>query len=269
MEEKSDAVLESVIKMIQYARQNHTEQMEIEARVGKFTHEHEFVAGYPKEQIPLITKMLERMQKNATVMDDPRAPRNKWEMIPKYYMVRGSYDHGLRRTCRPNQTEPEFVLKKQVGKLDLLTDRSYHLRISLCKESTVEMNKSHPMYETVTKKPPLSVRYVQRASFVERVPAFENFPEIVFQWDISKTSPEAPTKAKASESPCMYHCECELQTKLFPVENKLLERQQDEYIAQMLICRASALLGTSYKSAQGQLVPLPPAKLVVINSKEL
>jgi len=255
-EEKVDRVRESVIKMVRYIRAHPTESLELEARVGKFTSEHEFVAGYPTELIPLVTKLLSRLSKSAQV------EATRWQSIPKYQMIRAFHDKGLRQTCRPGH-EAEFTLKQLVGKLDLMTDRDYHLRVSLCKETTVEMTKHHPMYDTVTKKPPVSVRYVLRASFLETVT-----PEIVFQWDISKTSPEAPNKIKAAESPCFYHCEVELKTKLTPMEDKVAEKTQDELITELLLTRAQSFLGTTFWS-QGQLLPLPPPKLVIINSKHV
>ncbi len=254
--EKVDRVRESVLKMVQYIRAHPAESLELEVRVGKFTSEHDFVAGYPKELIPLVTKLLSRLSKSAQV--DP----TRWQSIPKYQMIRAFHDKGLRQTCRPGH-EAEFTLKQQIGKLDLMTDRSYHLRVSLCKENTIEMTKNHPMYNTVTKNPPVSVRYVQRASFLETVNS-----EIIFQWDISKTSSEAPNKIKAAESPCSYHCEVELKTKLAPLEDKVAEKSQDELITDLLLTRAQSFLGTTFVS-KGQFLPLPPPKLVIINSKHV
>ena len=301
-------------------RENSQKNLELEVRIGQFTSENDFISGYSAEFMSLITRMLKRLQKNTEVL------KSTWKMVePKYTMLRCEFDRGLRKTARPN-FEEEYITKKRIGKIDILTDRQYHLRISLSEETKVDMVKSHPMYEVVKKQAPKSLRYIQRASFLEVIPAIHpsctcggqidperyflknvasalkkpNFDKaelmalfergldqiqkhrltveksplpfticencsIVFQWDISKVSAEAPTKKKSTENPCTYHCEIELKTKLFPIEDKTVQAQQNALIADLLIARGRALLGTSVLDSNHQPQPLPPAKLLLIN----
>jgi len=255
-----DEVQESVVRMLQHIRENHKDDLELELRVGKFTSENEFVSGYTHDHMDLINRLLQRLKKNTEHSDYKKT----WTMEPKYLMMRCQFAKNIRKTCRPSYRE-EFLMKKLVGKIDIHTDRQYHLRASLIKEIQIDCNQSQ--YEYLKKTAPISVRYIQRASFQEVVPYIgsQDLKEIVFQYDISKVSEAAPTKKKCTEIPCTYHCELELKTKLIPIPDKKVETQQNYLIADMLISRARALLGTSHLDSEKVLRPLPPAKLLVIN----
>lgn len=247
----SDAKKE-VVKLIEQLRAHPDDPLELEIRVGQFSSDQEFTAGYAQQQMDLIGRLMPRLQK--TVDTHP----TRWKFEGRYTMVRGEYGNGIRQTCRPGQEEV-FQQKSLVSRVDLLTDRPYHLRVSLSRESSVPS----PVPRS---EPPQSVRLIDRATFLEHVPALSpsSLPEpLIFQWDISKVSSSGKTKKDCTDKPCTYHCEVELRTKLRPLEDKKLEHIQDELIASLLLARGSALLGTFVRS-EGSFEPLPPPKLVVI-----
>jgi hypothetical protein len=265
METKStrpvDRVRESVVRMIQYMRNNHGENLELEVRVGQFTTDNNFQPGYTHEHLKVINRLLQRMQKNT----EHHEMKQTWSMEDKYMVMRCEYDKGVRKTCRPKFPE-EYMVKKRVGKIDMITDRQYHLRFSLSRETNIQLTRNHHLYETVKRNPPKSVRYLLRASFTENVPAASGNPEddFCFQWDISKVSDPASNKKKSTEAPCTYHCEIEVKTKLLPLDDKEKEHQQDCLLADLLIARARAFLGTTYLQTNQEPRSLPPAKLVIL-----
>jgi len=260
MSEPVDKVKQSVIRMIKHLRQNSTKDMELEIRVGQFTSENDFQSGYAHEHLKLINRMLQRLQKNT----EHNELKHKWSMEPKYMMMRCEYPQGLRKTCRPSFPE-EYLIKKRIGKIDVLTDRQYHLRFSLSEEQKIEITKNDSLYETVKQHPPLSVRYMQRANFVEKVPCPSGNPAnlIEFKWEIAKVSSSASNKKKSTELPCTYHCEIELKTKLFPIQDPEEEDLKNSLLADLIIARAKSLLGTTYIENQ-TFTNLPPAKLTIL-----
>lgn len=259
---RADPVHEAFVRMLKYARENHQENLEFEVRVGQFNNESEFLSGYTHDHVKLINRLMQRLQKNTTHDE----LKQTWHMSEKFVVMRCEYDKGIRKTCRPNFPE-EYMMKKRVGKLDLMTNRQYHLRASLSKESPIDVQQ--PGYEYLKKSAPNSMRYISRASFLETVPYVgshsNELPSIVFQYDISKVSESASTKKKCTESPCTYHCEIELKTKLIPIQDKNIENQHNSLIADLILARACALLGTSYLDSNQVLQPLPRAKLLLIN----
>lgn len=260
---QTDKVKDSVVRMIKYMRSNSNDNLELEVRVGQFTTENDFQSGYSFDHLKLINRMLQRLQKNT---EHPEL-KSRWTMEPKYMMMRCEYDGGLRKTCRPSFPE-EYMIKKRVGKIDVLTDRQYHLRFSLSRESKVELTKNHQFYEMVKQKPPLSVRYVYRANFTETVPALSGKSEddYVFNWEIAKVSDSASNKKKSTEQPASYHCELELKTKLLPIEDKDEENQKNSLLADLIISRGRSLLGTTYieSSQPPSFRILPTAKLTLL-----
>jgi len=256
-----DRVRESVLRMIQYMRTNHGENLELEVRVGQFTTDNQFHPGYTHEHLKVINRLLQRMQHNT----EHETMKQHWSMEDKYMVMRCEYDKGVRKTCRP--TFPEtYMVKKRVGKIDMITDRQYHLRFSLSRETAIQLTRNHHLYDTVKRNPPKSVRYLLRASFVEKVPSLsgDSADDFSFQWDISKVSDTASNKKKSTESPCTYHCEIEVKTKLLPLADKEKEHQQDCLLADLLIARSKALLGTTYLQKDQPPRSLPPAKLVIL-----
>jgi hypothetical protein len=255
-----DKVKESVMRMLKYMRSNSEENLELEVRVGQFTTENDFQSGYLHDHLKLINRMLQRLQHNT----EHTELKKTWTMEPKYMMMRCEYAQGLRKTCRPSFPE-EYMMKKRIGRIDVLTDRQYHLRFSLSKETKVDLTKNHPMYETVKQKPPNSVRYIYRANFTEKVPALSGKAEddVEFNWEIAKVSESASNKKKSTESPATYHCEIELKTKLLPIADQEEENQRNSLLADLIISRARSLLGTTYIENQTFRI-LPPAKLTVL-----
>ena len=272
-------VLSSVTKMVSHVRQNDKDPIEMEVRVGHFTYGGEFSAGFSNmntdEILQVINRLVNSLNKNCTQL-------KHWTKIPEFQMLRAVYPHNIRRTCvtGTDQTPEQNTLciKSRIGKIDITTDRSPDLRFSICRETPINLHRDHAAYDSVTRNKPESVRIMQRASFVEVIPfdPRQTYPEVDgkispaehecfrLQFDISKVSPRASTKIEtckgvkpsATNTTCAYHCEIELVTKLRPLQDKTESEQQDQFIAQSMINRAKALLG-SYDITTGNLLPQP------------
>lgn len=276
-----DRVREALCRMVQYVRKNHADNLEFEVRIGQFTVDNEFEPGYRYDHLPVVARLRARMENNTK---DARLS-SQWKVAePMYKMIRCEYEGGVRRTCRqrePDKPESEeYLMKRRMGKVDILTDRPYHFRASVSRETRLHITPSHHMYQTVTQNPPKSVRFVQRASFLETVPALpgvvlgtENNQPFVFQWDLSKVSEPGPNKKAAAEGQCTYHCEFELRNKLIPVENKDHEAQLNNLLVDLVVARIRALSGSHIiekgalnlpATAEKTIVPLPPAQLALI-----
>lgn len=255
-----DRVRDSVVRMIQYMRANHTQNMELEIRVGKFSTDNCFHPGFSADHRILINRMGNRMHKN-TIHPEMK---HLWSSTPQSLVMRCEYEKGVRKTVKPNHEE-EIIVKQRIGKIDITTDREYHLRFSLSRETKINLTPKHHLFNTVNQGPPLSVRYLMRSTFTEKIPSVTKDPEDDFclQWDISKVSERAATKEKSTKSPCTFHCEIELKSQLKPLADKAKEEQQDQLLADLLLARARAVLGTSYIQGDS-LRPLPPAKLMIL-----
>jgi hypothetical protein len=261
MNKQVNPVKESLMRMLKYMRNNSQENLELEVRVGQFSNESEFQSGYTREHLQIIPRLLARLQKNT---EHPEL-KKFWTSEPKYMLMRLQFDNDLRRTIRPS-FPADFVVKKRIGKLDILTDRQYHLRVSLSRENTIEITKAHPMYDTVTKHPPKSVRYIYRAVFTEKVPSVSGHDDenYTFNWEISKVSNSAGNKKKSTETECFYHCELELCTKLSPIANTEEETEKNSLLADLILARAKALLGTTYYDNTNSLKKIPDSRLTLL-----
>jgi hypothetical protein len=262
-------------------RKNHTQNLEFEIRVGQFTSENEFEPGFRHEHIAMVSRLRSRIEKNTESLPT-------WSILePMYMMMRCEFDGGIRKTCRQKPQEgiatEEYMMKQRIGKVDIMTDRPYHFRASVSRETKLNMTSSHHMYKTVTQSPPKSIRYVLRASFIEAIPTIpgvfmgtRNNEPYSFQWDISKVSESGTTKKNAAEGQCSYHCEFELRNTLVPVEDKDVETQLNNTLVDLLIARIRAVSG-SYIIEKSALqlppeqantvslsVPLPPARLSLL-----
>ena len=258
-----DPVKQNILTMLKFMRTHHKENLELEIRVGQFNSSNEFHPGYTQEHRQLSKKLAIRMEKNS---QHPTLSQT-WEMVPKYIMMRCEYEQGVRKTCIPGRNE-EFMTKKRVGKLDLTTDRQYQIRLALSRETKVNLTKGHHMYERVKRGPPISVRYLQRGSFMEKLSG-PHGNEFCFQWDISKVSTEAPNKNRATKHPCSYHCEVELKSKLKPLADKVTEQEEDLWLADHILARARVLLGTHYKETPEAPASLLPAAKFFILTKDV
>lgn len=241
-----DSVKEAIIKVVAFMREHYKENLELEVRIGQFSSDNEFVAGIQHAHLKTNYQLKSRIEKNVAQL--PGWTLNE----PMYTMMRCEYDGGVRRTCR-NKKE-DYIVKRRLKKLDLLTDRPFHFRMSVSRETAINITPAHHMYETVTKKPPLSVRYIQRISVTETIPnptnsvlgTKDNAP-FQFQWDLSKVSVSAGTKQQATKEPSVYHVEFELKTPLVPLEDKVLEASCNELLAKLITERIHSLSGTHIK----------------------
>lgn len=266
MNDQTDQLKQALIRMIQHIRDNPDKNIELEVRVGQFTSENNFKAGYSHEHLKLIYRMLQRLTKNTKHEE----LKKTWTKEPEYMMMRCEYPDDLRKTCRPPFPE-EYMIKKKYEKIDVLTDRQYHLRFSLSDEQKNDITKNPTLYESIKQNPPTSVRYIYKHCFQEIVPACTDIKDakdtgntkdakdtkeetIIFHWEISKVSDPAPNKKKSTETPCTYHCELELKTKLLPIQNETEAMLKNTLLADLILSRAKALLGTTY------IVVLQPPK---------
>lgn len=289
-----DRVREALCRMVQYVRQHNAENLEFEVRLGQFTVDNEFEPGYRHEHLQVVSRLRSRLENNTK----HPSMASHWKIVePMYLMIRCEYDGGVRKTCRNRdkgqpETE-EYMLKRRMGKVDILTDRPYHFRASVSRETKLNITPAHHMYKTVTQNPPKSLRYVMRASFLETVPALPgvflgtegNLP-FAFQWDISKVSESGVTKRQATEGHCSYHCEFELRNKLLSIDDKDTESQLNNLLVDLIVARIRALAGsyiieksaltlpptgtsastekTIPSSSPPLAIPLPPAQLSLL-----
>lgn len=251
-----DDVAKSIAAFVQYMRTS-PDHLELEIRVGEFMSDHSFVAGYDMRHIDVV-KRLRTVLSAATKASAP----NKWSVkISNQTMVKNTYGQ-LRRiyTLSNEDTDDgdektkvanELVQHKQrVSCVDVYTDRPYHLRCQLSRETNVK----DPVDLSQV---PDSVQLVQRFSVCETIDM--GTTPLVVQWDISKVTPSARTKKEACDLPCRYHCEVELVTRVHPLGNQQLETDQNNFIAKTLLSRASWLLGTH----SGDTALSPPKLLVL------
>lgn len=273
--ESNDRVREALCRMVQYLRKNHAENLEFEIRLGQFTTDNEFEPGYRHEHLSVVSRLRHRIEANTR---DPRLSSQWKSAEPMYLMMRCEYDGGVRKTCRNREKDQpdteEYILKRRMGKVDILSDRPYHFRASVSRETKLNITPAHHLYKTVTQNPPKSVRYVLRASFLETVPAIEgttlgtehNQP-FVFQWDISKVSDSGVTKKQATEGQCVYHCEFELRNKLVPVDDKEKEHQLNNLVVDLVVARMRALSGSHI--IEKSVLSLPPQQTLPATEKAI
>lgn len=256
----SDRVREALYRMVECVRKRYTENVEFEMRLGMFTSENDFEPGFRYEHREVLARLRQRLENNTK---DPRTSSH-WKLVePMYMMMRCEYENGVRKTCRSrgdktaSQDTEEYMIKRRIGKADILSDRPYHFRASVSRETKLHITPAHHLYKAVTQNPPKSVRYIQRVSFLETVPAVpgvllgtEHNAPFTFQWDISKVSESGNTKKQATEGQCTYHCEFELGNKLVAVEDKEQERQLNQLLVELVLARMRALAG-SYTIEKG------------------
>ncbi len=266
-----DRVRDALHRMVKYVRsKNQAENLEFEIRLGQFTAANDFEPGFRHEHMEVVSRLRSRIQKNTQAM-----PSIWTEVEPMYTMIRCEYDGNIRKTCRIRNKvaeSAEYILKRRAGKVDILTDRPYHIRATVSRETKLNITPTHHMYKTVTQNPPKSVRYVTRASFLETIPSIPGFflgtednKPIAFQWDISKVSESGANKQQATNDPCSYHCEFELRNKLITIEDPEKENQLNLLLVDLIISRIRALVGSHLlDKATSSLTPLPPAQLSLL-----
>ena len=250
---------QEVLKLVKKHRSD-SNHSELEIRIGSFSTEGNFTAGYNSNHIKVINRLNSRLKKTCAAFP------TTWVLVPQYSYIVGDHGENIRSTVIPNK-EPEIIKKTRVNFVNLTSDRPMHLRVTLSNEIPI---KSNEVLKRIQKTPPISVRYVQRASFIHILKM--GCKKVEFRVDISKVGFSGSNKLEATKAHnekgdnCSYHCETELVTKLRPITDKKLEHREDEFIAEAILSFGKSLLGSFEIQSDGSSVQLPAANLYLLNS---
>lgn len=97
--EESSPLWAALLRMVQYLRKNHKENLEFEVRLGLFSPEVEFQPGFIVDHIALVQRLIKRIENNT------KATPQVWTVAePQYVMVRCEYAKFVRKTCRTTET---------------------------------------------------------------------------------------------------------------------------------------------------------------------
>lgn len=252
-------LIQSVARMVNYIRHRPEQPgLELEARIGKITPGVTFESGYDSKLNAVILRLISRLNRNAIQLPE------LWKAEKQYGMNRFEYTNGIRKTIIPRAgvKETTYTLKQKVdaGLTLPCSNREYDARISLSNEIpiTPDTKEGKEMIQALKSAKPKSARFIHRATFIHTVPQHlyvvtkdgtHVTKPLQFQFDISKVSPAADNKFKATQSPAFYHCEVELvnNQSLVPLSDPEEERRQDQFVAQYLIQCLRALLGTTQR----------------------
>lgn len=231
--------------------------LELEVRIGQFSNGNTFLTGYRHNERDLIKRLKERLEKNVSHLPNWTQPGMQ------SIFIRAEYENGIRQDCIPGSNQSKFNSKKCIEKLDLISDRAYDIRISLSEEFSIDTSQDTELCVSLKTKKPTSVRYIYRATYIEKVPIDED-GFFSLQYDISKVSQPSADKMDCTKAPCNYHCEIELLPGFKRLEDKREEMLQNEFIAKSLLARAKALLGTHIKLDNNnyKVLPCPRLKLL-------
>lgn len=260
--EQKDSILYKIVQLVSKLRNNANDQIpfELECRIGQFTTQGKFVAGYEISHKALISRLLAALKERTKLSTN-------WSQIDSYSFVRSNYSNHIRSTHFGNSSNKptEYLCKKIINHIDLKTDnREYDVRFSLASEKPIQLKQeSQEIYNMITKNEPDRVCVGRRTSFLEIVNTNGNLDvkndfDFQLRYDISQISKAGRTKKEACEQPCDYHCEIEIYNKLQPLTNKTEEHKQDVYIAKVLLSRMSSLLGTFTSTPTGPKLLPPP-----------
>jgi hypothetical protein len=249
-----DLLLENFVKLVQTARDNNAKEMRLEVCIGQFLTNGNFVPGYNHRFRHVINRLLKRLEKNCEDFD-------YWNDVKKHVFIRANYPKGVTQTCDPNKVNRSFIIQKCVGSIDIRTSHPCDMRVKLSTETHVDPKKDSDICLLVRNNKPDSVRMLQRASFTETV-YIDELCSFQLQFNISKISEPGSDKISCTNHPCAYHCQVELKDKLIPLLDKKLELEHNIFIANSILDRSRALLGT-YQNTDAGILPLPVAKLYV------
>jgi hypothetical protein len=235
-------------------RSKNSEHLELEIRLGTFSQDHHFTPGFHHTQRQIIQKALDRFRTNGTKLKD-------WTTLPELNYIVSEYGDNIRTIVNPG-SPLKTQKKKKLVTLDLTTDRSHGFRICLSEEMDLTEHTHPDIFTMIKKQAPLSVRFVQRASFLTRIPM--DTSDLRVQYDISKVSTGA-NKLECTKQPASYHCEIELKGHLHKLGNEEQEVYDNQFIANQLLCYAKALLGSYRKDDKNVYHALPQPKVFFLN----
>lgn len=267
-------IRQCLIKVLRYIQTFDSENkhanvsLELEVRVGQMTTNYQFLPGYPYNHRQTCSKLIKRMNENCKVQQFNRQGcRYQWSKIDSFQFLRSHYPNNLRTTNIPNKPK-SYMVKNRIACVDVESDRDFHIRIALSTEEKVNMNRQHPMYNNINRKPPSFVRMGQRWSFIETVQC-ESFPDWSFQfrYDITKLTVAGSNKAECRKEPCTYHVEMELYSK---VVHSLTEQKNEVYLnllSDFILARIEKLLLTHAKiPTDTHSIVLPKPKFQILKT---
>jgi hypothetical protein len=248
VETARDPVIRSLAALVDFVR-NSPDQLELEIRVGAFGQDHSFTPGY--SHVPVISKMMKRLRNNTLKL-------KTWTELAKVPIFNsGEYPNNVRKRVPLNQ----LITKRKLAKIDIQSDRGMGLRVCLSSEIPVT---DPQVIQDCEKNAPISLRIINRASFVQKI-SFSNGFEFSVQYDISKVSQPAANKLECTKNPACYHCEVELKTPLAKLGDAETELRQNQMIAYGLLSCAKTFLGTHRLVENDTSERLPPPSLVILS----
>lgn len=250
---------------------------EFEVRVGEFVSGemdgeedikggggYHFKAGWDHAHFQGLSHLLESLRKQCE-----KNPA-RWQSENKIMFLKNDYGDNVLKIIESNKpSEPIVVRKtKNIRRIDIQTDRPYHVRVSLSREERLHVTENHPLYNKLNKEAPLSVRVGVRESFEETV-RHEQYGWIVqWKYDITKMSPPGKTKEECARQQCRWHCEIELLTNLSSLSSKEEEVIQEEWVARMLLNRMKVILGTHVRTSEKDpMIRLLPPRFHILAYK--
>jgi hypothetical protein len=255
MDENKDVLFDAVLETVKMVRDNSKEKIELYLSVGNFTSSGEFVEGFPNQQ--LASRLISRLNNNCDYYQT-------WRKNPQYVFVEAEYEKGVRQqTSDLKRTVKTYTVRQNMCEIDIGTDRPIDLKLTAVKVTDANISKDKVVYDIVTKNKPDSVRILQEASFIEDFSPNTSFPCNI-KYSVRKVSQKSVDKMSCTKYPCVYHCCIELENDIFPLEDKVEEKKQNEFFTTCLLSRARSILGTHSITNEG-VVKIPEAKMFMEN----
>ncbi len=245
MDDDRGNILEFISKCVHNFRE-HPKTLELEIRVGKISSDF-FQAGYKNNHKSVILRLIERLiynSKNFTSFEQrANGLVTKWSMQPKMIYSKSFYKYKNYKITRISiANKPESIIKKRKLKiLTIETTRPYDIRIALNEETNVNMDKELSTF--ISRSAPNYVSVHERASFIEEIKISDS-SFLTFRYDITKVSPPGLTKNECTNKPCSYHCEVELIDAPLLTNDKNIDKDLDDMIAELFLKHGLFLLGT-------------------------
>jgi len=256
-------VKEVFARHLDYVRQHHEQETELEVRIGRYNKDGHFEPGYHEEEIQVVQRLTKSL--DTQTAEHPIQWR-RCEMDEQ--MIRSDFGNGIRLTSHADG-KAEYICKTVVsGESEdvFASNRPMSFRVRLSREEP--LNLADPTNHALVKqKAPLSVRAMRRRSYIET--AAVGSETVVFRYDVSKVSNPMPNKKQACDPKNIsrYHVELELVTKLLPLSDKECEAQQNQLIAESFLHRTKLLLGSfAWKGDQKQA--LLPVQLSLVHESQ-
>ncbi len=243
-------VRNSVEHMLQYVRSHSHENLELEIRIGQFDERGQFKAGYAEEDAIAV----KRLETSLKVKVDQAS---NWKAVPPVKMLKADFGNHLQQVAFEHGVGTIYQYKTTVETRDVFAhNRPLSFRIRLSKEDRVDLSKKPDVHALVKQTQPLSVRLCLRHSFTETMTLGSE--EVMVRYDITRTTLPCKTKIEAFKAAAIFQVELELVSKLRPWSDKTVESDQNRLVAQALLARAVALLGSFTVENDQRRALLPP-----------